>query len=86
MLDTVPTSRKCPPGPDQAHTAGLPGKGVLSVIFDRVLSDARGPRETRYFCGAAWTHRPIRTALFIGWAGRLSLRRVHGSLPPRRVG
>ena len=30
-------------------TAGLPRKGVLSVIFDRVLSDAHGPAERRHF-------------------------------------
>jgi hypothetical protein len=30
-------------------TAGLQGKGVLSVIFDRVLSDAHGPMERRHF-------------------------------------
>jgi hypothetical protein len=30
-------------------TAGLQGKGVLSVIFDRALSDAHGPIEHRHF-------------------------------------
>ena len=30
-------------------TSGLPGKGVLSVIFDRVLSDARGPKELLHY-------------------------------------
>lgn len=30
-------------------TAGLPGKGVLSVIFNRVLSDPNGPVEKRHF-------------------------------------
>jgi len=30
-------------------TAGRPGKGVLSVIFNRVLSDAYGPVERRHF-------------------------------------
>jgi hypothetical protein len=29
--------------------AGLPGKGVLSLIFDRVLSDNHGPNEDRRF-------------------------------------
>src|SRR5689334_2997495 len=30
-------------------TAGLPGKGVLSVVFNRVLSDPNGPLERRRF-------------------------------------
>ena len=30
-------------------TAGLPGKGVLTLIFDRVLSDSHGPEESRHF-------------------------------------
>ena len=34
---------------ERLATAGLPGKGVLSVIFDRVLSDAYGPVERRNF-------------------------------------
>lgn len=29
-------------------TAGLPGKGVLSLIFNRVLSEHRGPEELRF--------------------------------------
>jgi hypothetical protein len=28
-------------------TAGLPGKGVISLLFDRILSDNRGPDELR---------------------------------------
>jgi hypothetical protein len=30
-------------------TAGLPGNGVVSLIFDRVLSEHRGPKEHRHF-------------------------------------
>lgn len=34
---------------ERLATAGLPGKGVLSVIFNRVLSDPNGPVERRHF-------------------------------------
>lgn len=34
---------------ERLATAGLQGKGVLSVIFDRVLSDPNGPVERRHF-------------------------------------
>jgi hypothetical protein len=30
-------------------TGGLPGKGVLSVIFDRVFAEVHGPRELLHF-------------------------------------
>ena len=34
---------------ERLATAGLPGKGVLSVVFNRVLSDPNGPLERRHF-------------------------------------
>jgi len=34
---------------ERLATAGLAGPGVLSVIFDRVLSEAMGPKERLHF-------------------------------------
>jgi len=48
-------------------TAGLPGKGVLSAIFDRVLTIANGPKELRRFSlgGLDLSTQPN---LSVGWA------------------
>ena len=75
-------------------TAGLPGKGVISVIFDRVFSDARGPKELLHFRLGGLDSSSSEPSSHLEWAGgdvevgdEFTVRFLHGesSDPPVSV-